>query len=29
VAFVSNLGGAPFNEKNAAAIAARFLPVAQ
>lgn len=26
VAFVSNVGGAPFNEKNAAAIAARFLP---
>ncbi len=29
VAFVSNLGGAPFNEKNAAAIAARFLPSVQ
>lgn len=26
VAFVSNAGGAPFNEKNAAAIAAGFLP---
>jgi CubicO group peptidase (beta-lactamase class C family) len=26
VAFVSNLGGAPFDEKNAAAIAAGFLP---
>ncbi len=29
VAFVSNTIGAPFNEKNAAAIAARFLPASQ